>query len=181
MDQVIIVKPQIFLDCDGVLADFDTFIIPYMGGTNRDYWDANFSNAEFWGRLEHIDNLFGSLNKMSDADELVQGVEEFCKLYDLDPPIILTGKPRLDKYTEQKLKWRDEYFPHLEMIVTQSSNKRKHMKAPGDILIDDWTKHMQAWIDFDGRWILHKSAKQSLEELSNLLKEQFGDRTQQVQ
>lgn len=163
-------KPQIFLDCDGVLADFDTFISPYMGGGSRDDWD-HIQNKEFWGRLEGVDDLFGSLNKLPDADDLVKGVEEFCRQYDLAAPIILTGKPRLEKYTQQKLSWRDKHFPHLEMIVCESKNKRKHMKNKGDIIIDDWTKHQQAWIDFGGRWILHKNAKQSLSELEEILKE----------
>jgi hypothetical protein len=163
-------KTQIFLDCDGVLADFDTFITPYLGGGNRADWD-HLSNADFWGKLEQIDNLFGGLDKMPDADDLVSGVETLCKQYDLPAPIILTGKPRLDKYKDQKLGWRDKYFPHLEMIVCESKNKRKHMRNPGDVLIDDWTKHMQAWIDVGGQWILHTSAEQSLKELKDYLSE----------
>lgn len=161
-------KPQIFLDCDGVLADFDTFVDPYLGGGGRESWD-DIDPQEFWDRLEVIDNLFGSLDKLPDADDLVAGVEKFCKDYDLDAPIILTGRPRLSKYTQQKLSWRDKHFPHLEMIVCESKNKRTHMKAPGDIIIDDWAKHMNDWIDVGGTWILHKSAEQSLQELSEIL------------
>lgn len=171
MTEISLNKPQIFLDCDGVLADFDTFITPHMGGGDRDYWDKNLSNKEFWGRLEHIEDLFGSLDKMPDADILVQNVLDLCATYNLNRPIILTGKPRLDKYEQQKLSWRDKYFPNLEMIVCESKDKRKHMKAPGDILIDDWTKHMNAWIGAGGRWILHRSAEQSLKELAQILKE----------
>lgn len=159
---------QIFLDCDGVLADFDKFITPYMGGGTRPDWDW-MGNKEFWGRLEHLEDLFGSLDKMPDADELVQGTIDLTWKHGLAMPIILTGKPRLDKYTQQKLNWRDEHFPHLEMIVCESKNKRKHMKAPGDIIIDDWEKHMQAWTSVGGRWILHKTAEQSLAELREML------------
>jgi hypothetical protein len=161
-------KPQIFLDCDGVLADFDKFVAPYMGSPHRPDWDW-MSNQEFWGRLEHLDDLFGGLDKMPDADRLVFGVLGYCLKYDLAAPIILTGKPRLEKFTQQKLNWRDKYFPTLEMIVCDSKNKRKHMKAPGDIIIDDWEKHMKAWQDVGGIWILHKTAEQSLEELGKVL------------
>lgn len=169
-------KPQIYLDCDGVLADFDTFITPYMGGGSRLEWDV-YSQQEFWDRLDGIDDLFGSLDKLQDADILVKGVEELCKLYDLNAPIILTGKPRKEKYTKQKLHWRDENFPHLEMIVCLSKDKCKYIKTQGDIIIDDWEKHMQAWIDAGGKWILHKSASQSLSELQEILEGLYGNGT----
>lgn len=159
---------QIFLDCDGVLADFDTFVSPYLGGGPRADWD-HLSPADFWGKLEHIEDLFGSLNKLPDADYLVKNVEALCDIYGLPAPIILTGKPRLAKYTKQKLAWRDKHYPHLEMIVCLSKDKRDHMKGPGDVIIDDWEKHQQAWLDHGGQWILHKNAEQSLRELKEIL------------
>lgn len=163
-------KTQIFLDCDGVLADFDKFITPLMPEGGRAAWNE-LPNKEFWARLEVLKDLFGSLDKMPDADALVAGVEAYCEKYGLPAPIILTGKPRLEKFTQQKLSWRDKHFPHLEMIVCESKNKRKHMKAKGDIIIDDWERHMQPWIDMGGVWILHTSAAQSLKELGKVLED----------
>ena len=43
------------------------------------------------------------------------------------------------------------------------------MTAPGDILIDDWEKHKDAWVNAGGIWITHTSAKDTIEQLHNLV------------
>jgi hypothetical protein len=55
----------------------------------------------------------------------------------------------------------------MPMICCKSSEKCLHGK-PGDILIDDWTKHRQKWLDMGGIFILHTSAKSSLQALQTL-------------
>jgi hypothetical protein len=163
-----VTKPQIFLDCDGVLADFDKRAQQIIGHprsvfdqwSDKDFWDALFSQ----GRK----GIYENLDKMPDADQLVSGVVDLTWKHGLAMPIILTGKPRGEGFTEEKLAWRDKNYPDLEMIVCFSAEKFSHMK-PGDIIIDDWVRFQHMWENAGGRWILHKNAEQSLAELQEML------------
>jgi hypothetical protein len=153
---------QLFLDCDGVLADFDKRAREILGMCPREYEENKIggSDNDFWSRIYAVDDFFYSLDPMPDAHELVEAT---CHLN----PIILTGLPRGGWAREQKLRWRDVHFPDLEMICCRSVDKIKHAK-PGDILVDDWHKYQQVWIDGGGRWVLHTSAQTSIAELQQM-------------
>jgi hypothetical protein len=76
-------------------------------------------------------------------------------------PIILTGVPRykLDKgwAARQKVKWADQYFPDLEIIICLSANKRDHMEAR-DVQVDDNLQNKDLWVEYGGIFIHHRSA-----------------------
>lgn len=150
---------QLFLDCDGVLANFDKRAEEALGMNPRLY-EKIHGTKKFWDGIYSIPDFFFTLEPMDDAYELVHAVEHLN-------PIILTGKPKGEWGREQKLRWRDKYFPKLEMIVCQSKDKIKHAKA-GDVLVDDWTKYKQVWIDGGGIWVDHVNARTSIVKLKQL-------------
>lgn len=150
---------QLFLDCDGVLADFDKRAEQALGMNTREF-EKQFGEDEFWKRIYSIDDFFFTLDPMADAFELFNAVEHLN-------PIILTGKPKGEWGAAQKLRWRDKYFPNTEMIVCKARDKITHAK-PGDIIVDDWPKHRQRWIDGGGIWVDHVNTKQSLTKLIEL-------------
>jgi diphthamide synthase subunit DPH2 len=52
----------------------------------------------------------------------------------------------------------DDRFPHIPLPVTigpYSRDKWKHVKNPGDILIDDRADNIEEWIAAGGIGILH--------------------------
>lgn len=152
---------QIFLDCDGVLADFDKLAEKIFGMRGQDFEDK-FGSKEFWTRLKNHGNFFRDLEPMPDAMKLFKSVEHLN-------PIILTGAPYGNWAAPQKLKWRDQFFPNTEMIVVNPSrDKFKHMKQPGDILVDDLLKHSQVWKDNKGTFVHHTSADESIKILKEL-------------
>jgi hypothetical protein len=57
---------QLFLDCDGVLADFDTLAVQIFG-RNPDEAEDLLGTDEFWNRLSSYENFYGSLPLMADA------------------------------------------------------------------------------------------------------------------
>ena len=153
-------KPQLFLDCDGVLANFDKRAEEIVGMLPREFEHLNGA-SKFWKKIYSEEDFFFSLEPMPDAFELVEAVRHLN-------PIILTGKPKsLKKSEEQKLRWRDKYFSDLDMIVCFSEDKIKHAK-PGDVIVDDWPKYRQIWIDGGGVWIDHYTAEQSIAELKKM-------------
>lgn len=150
---------QLFLDCDGVLANFVKGATNLLGKHPTEF-ENEFGEAEMWNRIEANHDFFGNLEPMPDAYELFGAVKHLR-------PIILTGRPRGEWAIEQKLKFRDKWFPGTEMIVCRSRDKIKHAK-PGDVIVDDWKKWQHLWEEGGGVWVLHTSAQNSIKELKNL-------------
>lgn len=150
------VHPQVFLDCDGVLADFDIYAESYFGMPPRRY-EAQVGSSRFWLELEQRGDFYRNLPLMHDAMDLYRGVEHLT-------PVILTGCPRGNWAERQKVEWAAEHFPGVKIITCRSSDKRAHAK-PGDVLIDDWHQHRHRWIEMGGVWISHTCAKTSLAAL----------------
>lgn len=146
----------IFLDCDGVLADFDAHAEEYFGKPPREYERA-MGSERFWLELEEKGDFYRSMPLMRDARVLVDGVRHLN-------PIILTGCPRGDWAQGQKIAWGEEHFPGIPVITCRSADKRAHAK-PGDVLIDDWPQYRHRWIEMGGVWISHFDAETSLAAL----------------
>lgn len=148
----------LFLDCDGVLADFDQLAGKIFGLHPRKY-ESTYGTDVFWKRLKEYDDFFYKLQKMKDADDLVNGVIATGL-----PHKILTGKPQGEWAIDQKQRWGKKHYPKIEMIVCRAREKNKFAN-PGDILIDDRKHYRKLWEDVGGIFILHTSAKESLEQL----------------
>lgn len=149
-------RPHIFLDCDGVLADFDTYAQDYFGQHPREIEKA-LGSDRFWRMLEAKGNFYRDLPLMPDAYALFDGVAHLN-------PTILTGCPRGNWAQAQKIAWAEQYFPDVPVITCRSADKRDHAK-PGDVLIDDWPQHRHRWIEMGGMFISHYDAASSLAAL----------------
>jgi hypothetical protein len=154
---------KVFLDCDGVLADFDRVAFDLCGKTPR-LAEDKAEAAKIWKALRGQPDFFFMLPKMHDADILVQGVRALG--FD---PVILTGVPLWEEAEEQKLCWGREHFPSLKMVTCRSSEKSLQCER-GDVLIDDWDRYKSNWENSGGVFILHKSAEESLKALADLLR-----------
>lgn len=149
-------RAHVFLDCDGVLADFDAYAQVYFGKHPREY-ERLMGSARFWAELEAKGDFYRHLPLMPDAHELVAGVAHLN-------PTILTGCPRGNWAEAQKIAWAAEHFPGVPIITCRSADKRDHAK-PGDVLIDDWPQHRHRWIEMGGVFISHFDAQSSLAAL----------------
>ena len=151
---------QLFLDLDGVLADFYGYYTKCFGGTLEQ--DDNSSPA--WNKIRDHGNFFRTEPLMPDAMDLWWGSR---KLY--PKPIILTGIPySIPNVKEQKTEWVWENFGYdVKVICCRSQDKYKHGK-PGDILVDDRRKYENYWTKMGGIFIHHTSAHWSLIALGGL-------------
>ena len=150
---------QLFLDCDGVLADFDAGFVNLTGVSGQEYEDQHGAQV-FWRRIEQVRDYFEYLPLMAGAMELFDAVAHLR-------PIILTGCPRGDWAAPQKMRWRDRRFPGVPMVTCASINK-VHYCQPGDVLVDDFIKHRQKWVDGGGVFVVHTSASDSIQQLKDL-------------
>jgi len=152
---------QTWLDCDGVLADFDKYFTSLFGMSPAKYEEKHGSSI-FWNEIKNSDNFYFNLPLMPGAKKLWKEVSKYCK------PKILTGLPWGLWAEPQKLAWRDKYFNGFEMICTKSALKSKYCK-PGDILIDDRIDYAHLWKEAGGIFIHHKDASNSIKELKTIL------------
>ena len=156
---------RVYLDCDGVLADFDKKAMSLLGGKRpRDFENTEGEQA-LWDQLYRHADFFASLPPMKDALRLVAGVQQLG-FY----PTILTGIPKPEggpgavNAAEQKRAWVKTHIGDYPVITCRSKDKWTHMEKPGDVLIDDWHKYKPLW-EKRGKFILHTSALDSLEQL----------------
>lgn len=149
-------RRQIYLDCDGVLADFDKSATAIFG-MPTDAFEKRHGVREFWRRLHNAGDFFERLDLMPDAYRLYEAVKEKA-------PIILTGMPHGTWAEPQKRRWAARYFPGVPVITTTAALKREHCH-PGDVLVDDRDQHRKAWEDAGGHFIHHRAAATSIEAL----------------
>lgn len=152
---------RIFLDCDGVLADFDSAFMAKFGHAPRDYEDKHGAKV-FWRdiRLE-APNFYRELPLMPGARELFLAVRHHH-------PIILTGCPMGGWAEQQKIDWAAEHFPGVPIITCMARDKAQFCK-PGDILVDDRLRYAGRWRDAGGVFIHHTDSSETIKALRKLL------------
>lgn len=150
---------RLFLDCDGVLADFESGFASKFGMSGDEFETAK-GTKEFWKVIRQDLNFFGTLPLMDGAVELYASVKHLR-------PIILTGCPFGDWAEHQKFGWRDKHFPGVPMVTCLSRNKRNFCQ-PGDVLVDDLEKYRHLWEEAGGTFVLHTSAENSISQLKTL-------------
>jgi len=150
-------EPRLFLDADGVLADFDKSARHLLGMSPKEYI-ATYGRAEFWKRLANAKNFYGDLPEMPDARILFDAVKHL-------KPTILTGLPVGRWAAPQKVEWAAEHFPGVPIITCMAADKHLHMH-PGDVLVDDREKHRAAYEAAGVVFVHHKNAEDSLRELA---------------
>ncbi len=149
-------RRQIYLDCDGVLADFDKAALAILGLPSQAF-EEQHGEVEFWRRLAYVDGFFEHLDLMPDAMTLFEAVRH-------KDPVILTGLPQGDWAAPQKRRWAERHFPGVPVITTLAALKREHCH-PGDVLVDDRPKHRHLWEDAGGLFIQHTDAQSSIRAL----------------
>jgi len=152
-------QPRLFLDADGVLADFDEGARRLLGMTPKQF-EARHGRGAFWKRLANAPNFYGSLPEMADARRLFDAVRHL-------KPTILTGLPLGRWAAPQKIEWAAEHFPGVPIITCMARDKHKHMKE-GDVLVDDRENHRAAYEAAGILFVHHLSAEDSLRQLARI-------------
>jgi hypothetical protein len=145
---------MLFLDMDGVLADFDQHHENLFG--SRPLYDGVFRKAD-WDNIENAYRFYANIPPMKDLPELWLRTSRYN-------PTILTGCPAGDfgKAVEmQKRDWVARVLGRNVPVVTCRSAEKSLYCCPGDVLVDDWEKYRSLWEARGGVWITHTSAEQT--------------------
>jgi len=148
-----------YVDMDGVLADFDAHYFNTFGTVT----DIAKNNVD-WDAVNADKDFFFNIPPKPDMQDLWNFLMPFN-------PKVLTGVPKVfsEQATENKERWiRKHLGNNVEVICTQSANKYRYCK-PGDILIDDWERYKEKWLNAGGIWITHTSAAQTIGEIKEML------------
>ncbi|MGC9293509.1 MAG: 5' nucleotidase, NT5C type [Acidobacteriaceae bacterium] len=151
---------QIFLDCDGVLADFEGHAQSIL------HEDVNVAlkredQESVWQILLQFE-IFRHLPVREDGRKLFRAIRHLH-------PIILTGCPPGGWAEQQKREWAFKHFPGVPIITCASKDKRYFMENPGDILIDDYQKFRGLWEAAGGIFVHYRTADQTLRDLAPYL------------
>lgn len=151
---------KLFLDLDGVLADFEGGVLALTGRKP----DPSASRSEIramWKALAAADDFYNSLNMMHDA----QLLWDFCKPF---KPVILTGLPLGDWAPAQKRRWVARMLGGDVEVVTCMARDKYQWAAVGHVLVDDRAKAREPWEQAGGTFIHHVSAARSIAALKRL-------------
>ena len=169
-------KPIVYLDMDGVIADF-------FGGVEKrfgvDHWKQLASDKTKDLKQEIIDrisgtNFFETLPKFSSADQLISLIKKFTG----DHYIILTSPLMGDNENSAKWKrvWIQQNIPTPDdVIVTGSKEKYATTNGTPNILIDDRPINIQKWEAKGGYGILYQANKDDITKVEQQLKN-YGEK-----
>jgi hypothetical protein len=156
------------LDVDGVLADFEAKVKDVFG---KDISEIN--TRKLWAGVvkydREVEPFFENLPVMDDAYELIRFVDNnFSKWF------LLTASGYVPKNVEeQKRRWAAKVIsPKVDAVVVRKSTDKAQYATPTTILVDDRMKSIEPWRQAGGIGILHTSAKDTIAQLQQFLKNQ---------
>lgn len=161
---------KLFLDMDGVLADFDSAqssaleAMRSMGASEKEVRDEKF-------RMLIRPGFFRNLPVMAGARELVRGVTGIIgsRPHILSSPMSLRGRPEVrERCVSEKQEWLQKNFPG--MFDETVFEKEKHLYAsPGTILIDDRVDNTDRFTEAGGMGLLYTGdVTDALEKLRDI-------------
>lgn len=157
---------KLFVDMDGVVADFDKGVYDLLGYYPNDAPSRNKMWKVIHSQTEVGSGFYTNLPVMADAHLLM----EFVK--DLNPVFLTsTGHSNADEVARQKKEWLHQHFPGIDIITVQSSSEKQQYVDPHvkSILIDDRLKSIEPWKSNGGWGILHTSAKDTISTLRDII------------
>lgn len=161
---------KIYLDMDGVLADFDRGvvelchlpIIPQAEQTDED-------GERIFASMREQEHFYLRLEPMAGAVEMLNTLWEKYG----DKCEILTGVPKPSRgivtATEDKIDWMKKWFKFdIKVNCVRRSDKKNYCTGPDCILIDDYAKNTDEWQECGGTYILFTDCAQAMEEMKKI-------------
>ncbi len=157
-------KRTVYVDMDGVLADFDRGFYE-ISGVSSD----NVSDEELWAKISAYGKakFFSGLPWMPGGKEMWNFIEQNFLTVKI---LSACGKSdKIDRQTTQgKTHWLLHNLPSLrssDIILVDNKHRKRHYSKPGDIIIDDTPVVIQEWVKKGGIGVLHKTAQDTIGQL----------------
>lgn len=155
---------RIYLDLDGVLADFYGHARAILGA---EY--PTDDTAAAWRRLSAVPHLYRSLPPLQGAVALYRALAASGRRL-----AVLTALPHptghLMTAPRDKRAWVARHLSATLQVITVSHGEEKAVfAAPEALLIDDSARNLSAWEAAGGMGFLHRSCSETSSALAQLL------------
>ena len=156
---------QIFLDQDGVLADFESGLTKALGYKVDVTSPIDVYDIE--KRKLTAQRLFRNLDPLPDAWKLV----DYCMNSGIHTEILTAaGTVNRTLVVKDKIDWIRRYVhPHWIVIPTFSGTQKAAFAHKKAVLIDDRQRNIDYWEEAGGIGILHKTADETIEQLDYII------------
>jgi 5'(3')-deoxyribonucleotidase len=151
--------PDIYVDLDGVLADYDLGYLRLTGGQPGE------KGALKAARLKPFPRFFRDLPLMLDAMQLWS----YLKPY--QPSILSAASNWVPASHDDKRDWVARHFQLAgpKVIIVDNPNQKYKYCTQGAVLVDDNSVNCLAWEKASGIPILHKSAAETIRQFEAVL------------
>lgn len=174
-------KIQIYMDLDGVMADFDggfkkiTKKSPTEFENSSEFADKKAAAKAFWKAIDSVPTFWENLNVLPGSKTLWQHVSE---TYNNPPPVVLTAGSKSS--LNGKLLWlKKNIGPNTKMILAEKGSIKykyilEHLPNTLHVLIDDLKINVDNWNNSGKNHIgiLHKNPADTISQLQNILKDE---------
>ena len=135
----------IYIDMDGVVADFNGFIGNIIGRPVK--WTDRSITPEEWSKIGAIEDVYFQLPLLKDATTLVGYCSQFKDEYNVEFLTALPSKKSVPTASSDKEKWINKYFPGYKVNFGPFSTDKWKWCKPGDMLIDDKMSNIDDWFE----------------------------------
>lgn len=153
-----ILKYKLYLDLDGVLADFDKQFEKISGGIKPRDYEAKYGKEYFWRLITNEGEKY-----WTDMEWMKDGKQLFDYLKPYSPTILSAPSRNRSSRTGKKI-WVKNKLDNTPLILANAEDKQNY-SSPNSILIDDRLSNIQQWNDKGGIGIFHTNTKDTLKQL----------------
>jgi 5'(3')-deoxyribonucleotidase len=169
-------KPTIYLDCDGVVADFMGGVEPIVG--RRLQHSQEYYTPDEWARIKQNPHIFRNLPLMPLAHNFVTVARQFRDVlgYDL---VFLTAIPHQNDIPWafwDKMAWAQQHWPDIAVHFGPYGVDKHKRAAPNNILVDDRPDTCKRWTESGGTAVLVPTNNeiQGLKKLEQIYQEKVS-------
>ena len=162
-------EPTLYLDMDGVVADWETAIADILGYKliEGDRWPD-----QDWRKIIQFQRVYRDIPLLPWALEFVDEAGKIARAANYAVKF-LTAVPRRNDFPyafEDKVHWANNHFPTIPVWFGPYSQDKQKRAAPGQVLVDDRMTNINEWIAQNGIGIyFHRNPDAVLAILRNIL------------
>lgn len=156
---------KIYLDMDGVVADFHRRYVEVFGKTPSEARDQKEFHPH-WKEFV-VTGQFATLDWWHDGQKFL----DYIKTLDVEVEMLSSsgGTKYHDLVVEQKLHWLKEKGIHYKANIVAGRRKKKEYAKPTTILVDDTEDVIDDFNEAGGIGILHKDANETIKIIKQIL------------
>lgn len=161
---------KIYLDMDGVLADFNRGVKELCGMEPLDQQTATDEETDrLWEAISQVDHYYDRLEQLPGAADLlltlIRKYGDRCEVLTAIPK----PKRNVKNANTDKKKWMERHFgSDIKVNIVFRAEKKNFCTGEDSILIDDYQANIDEWVSYGGTGILFTDAATVMQRLKEL-------------